>query len=123
MLVHHRLPPELLLVPIYTPLSSEARRVKCLAQGHRKTECEPVEIRTRSRPLEVRHSASTGHCTRYTDSTFLNQDGPADAVVKVSLICSTTPALVMHFMKVVQININSKSFITKIMCNVTTLDE
>jgi hypothetical protein len=31
------LPPQLLLVPIYTPGSREASGVKCLAQGHRKT--------------------------------------------------------------------------------------
>jgi hypothetical protein len=36
MLVHRRLPPQLLLVPIYTPGLREASIVKCLAQGHRE---------------------------------------------------------------------------------------
>jgi hypothetical protein len=35
MLVHRRLPLQLILVLIYTPESREASRVKCLAQGQR----------------------------------------------------------------------------------------
>jgi hypothetical protein len=46
MLVHRRLPPHLLLVPIYTPGSRETSRDKCLAQGYRETECDMVEILT-----------------------------------------------------------------------------
>jgi hypothetical protein len=55
MLVHCKPPPRLLQVPIYTSASSEASGVKCAAEGHSETECDPAEIRTRYLPPEVCH--------------------------------------------------------------------
>jgi hypothetical protein len=41
----------------------EASMVKCLAQGHRETKCDPAEIRTWNFPLRCQQSATTLSCT------------------------------------------------------------
>jgi hypothetical protein len=68
MLVHRRLPPQLLLVPICTPGLREASRVKCLVQ---ETEYL-AKIQTRNLPL-LWHYATTSHLSTETDLNRLKR--------------------------------------------------
>jgi hypothetical protein len=62
MLVYRRLPPQLLLVPIYTPGLRVGLSV--LNAGHIETECDLAEIRTQNLVLQ---SAALGY---YTTALF-----------------------------------------------------
>ena len=59
MLVHHRIPPQLLLVPNITPRWRETSRVTCLAHGHRRTNGDSAKYQTLGPPTPESRTLST----------------------------------------------------------------